>query len=233
MLYFKRMKFLQSLIIVLGFLVFQKSAIAGGIPYFQYNLTNAGLVNPQVLVDSSNRDWTDGTYHYKVISTVNLSNGYKYGYSSTMNVSGYVSAGLGTVELYMEIFDGTSWIYYSSLCSSASNYNKNFTLPSGLYSSLRFVCKTTYRHYPSIQATSIPVYLVAADQDTVESANTAAQGAKASADAAKVSSDQAKTSADIGASRAQTTINQTWYTGTYGGHQESVSNIAGYIRMSK
>lgn len=42
---------------------------------------------------------------------------------------------------------------------------------------------------------------------------------------------QANTNASTAASRAQTAINQTWYSGAYGGSQESVGNVAGYIRM--
>ena len=59
---------------------------------------------------------------------------------------------------------------------------------------------------------------------SIGQAVTAAQGAKTSGDAAKIS-------ADTAATRAQTSVNQTWYTGTYGGPSESVSNIAGYIRI--
>lgn len=54
------------------------------------------------------------------------------------------------------------------------------------------------------------------DQDTVIEARNAAISAK--------------TSADTAANRAQTTVNQTWYSGTYGGLSESVSDLAGYIR---
>lgn len=42
---------------------------------------------------------------------------------------------------------------------------------------------------------------------------------------------QAKASADNASTQAATAVNQTWYTGTYGGSQESVANIAGYIRI--
>ena len=56
-----------------------------------------------------------------------------------------------------------------------------------------------------------------------EEAKNAANEANTNASAAKTSADAARASADTGASRA-------WYSGKYGGSQESVADVAGYIR---
>lgn len=58
----------------------------------------------------------------------------------------------------------------------------------------------------------------------------AANAANTSATNAYTAANSAKVSADTAANRAETTVNQTWYTGTYGGSSESVAGIAGYIR---
>lgn len=64
------------------------------------------------------------------------------------------------------------------------------------------------------------------DVEIYNAANTAATNALN----AKSSADNANSNAYIAATRAQTTIDQTWYSGAYGGSPESVGNIAGYIR---
>ena len=43
----------------------------------------------------------------------------------------------------------------------------------------------------------------------------------------------AKKASDIAAARAQDAVNQTWYTGAFGGNTDSVANIAGYIRNTQ
>lgn len=72
--------------------------------------------------------------------------------------------------------------------------------------------------------------LLIADQQTTSTAANNAQNAYNAAIQAKDAANAAKTSADTAASRAQTTINQTWYSGKYGGSPESTADIAGYIR---
>ncbi|MDO7785809.1 hypothetical protein [Desulforamulus aquiferis] len=59
------------------------------------------------------------------------------------------------------------------------------------------------------------------------------QAAANAANNANTSAQGAKTSADNAAARSQTTINQTWYNGNYGGASESVAGIAGYIRNTQ
>lgn len=65
-----------------------------------------------------------------------------------------------------------------------------------------------------------------ADKETVIQARDAANSANMAAQGAKTSSDTA-------AARAQTSINQTWYTGFYGGAHESTADLAGYIRNTQ
>ncbi len=64
----------------------------------------------------------------------------------------------------------------------------------------------------------------------VQNAANNALNAYNAANTASANASSAKTSADTAASRAQTTINQTWYSGKYGGTSESTADIAGYIR---
>jgi len=79
--------------------------------------------------------------------------------------------------------------------------------------------------------------IAAVTLDTVEGARDAANTAAANAtnaynaaNTAATNASNAKTSADTAATRAQTTANQTWYGGKYGGTSESTADIAGYIR---
>jgi hypothetical protein len=72
-----------------------------------------------------------------------------------------------------------------------------------------------------------------ADQATVQTAANAsinaanyAQAAQSAANSANTAAQQAKTSADNAAARS-------WYSGTYGGSQQSVSDLAGYIAYSQ
>ncbi|NPV73325.1 MAG: hypothetical protein HPY89_05950 [Pelotomaculum sp.] len=68
------------------------------------------------------------------------------------------------------------------------------------------------------------------------SANTAATNATNAmnaANAAKTSADNANSNAYIASTRAQTAIDQTWYSGKYGGSPESTADITGYIRNTQ
>lgn len=194
------LKLIMLFIIVMSFCI-QRSVYASGVPFYQYDQINVGLVNG-VYVDSSRYDWKSGEYYYKVITNIYPPSGYRYGYGSTCSLKGSHSAGYGSGGTYLEGYNGSTWEYIAHLANQGWSFDVNVTFgPQSSYTQLRIVSYTTGLGCIILNSDRIPVFLVGADQNTVEDAINAANNASVHAMNASTNAANAKSSADAAAAR--------------------------------